>query len=48
VQIVVYESDAALEQRDRIEAELKQARESESDDFKDNKDPLVEHRIQAI
>ena len=44
----MYESDVALEQRNRIEAELKQARDSDNDDFKDNKDPLAEHHIQAI
>ena len=35
----------AIEQRNRVEAELQQARASDSDDSKDSKDPLVEHHM---
>jgi len=38
----------ALEQRNRVEAGLEQIHASDSYGSKENKDPLVEHHIQAI
>jgi len=43
VQISVYESDEALEQRNRVEAELEKTRVSDGDDSKDSKDPRASH-----